>query len=229
MRKQNKNPVLMRWILTHQKEKKDFRQNPTFYPLKARICGYLAGDGSVVIRKERKSASHYYVKFYPDNKFLVNSFLAAFKIVYGKKPKVRKMGNFFEIVCYSKPIVEDLLKITKFGLYEWRAPYKILRSLESKREWLRAIFDSEGYVGKKYIRIQTTNKNGIMDIKKLLKSFGIESKFYEYTPKNMKWNKVYMLFIIRRRDIINFLREVGFTHPIKLSKLKQLAQVAEPG
>ena len=43
--------------------------------LKARLCGFLAGDGTVAIRRENKksSSNHYEVNFYPDHKSLVKS------------------------------------------------------------------------------------------------------------------------------------------------------------
>lgn len=107
--------------------------------------------------------------------------------------------------------------------------YKILINSESKKEWLRAIFDCEGYIGKKYIKLQSVSKYGIKDIQKLLKEFGISSKIYKYKPKNEKWNKVYMLFILKNQSIIDFLRKIGLNHEVKLNKLRQLAQVAEPG
>jgi len=212
----NKKVAIARWANVHNKEKEFIVDNP---PLKARLAGYLAGDGSVIVTRESNKPTHFAIKFYPDHISLVNSYVQAFKILYNKEPKVIAHKNFFSVIVYSKTIVEDLLKLGSFGKLKWRAPMEILNSQEAKKEWLMAIFDCEGYVGKNQIKIQTVNKEGIADIKNLLLEFGIKANSYVYHPKNNKWNTVYILSINKKSERIKFLNSVGFHHSIKLGKL----------
>lgn len=121
IKKSTKNIVIFRWNKIHKEEKNSFKLLPEFFFLKARVCGYLAGDGTVMIRKEKTGKKHYYIKFYPDHISLINPFIESFQTIYNKKPKVKKLNKFFEVACYSKPVVEDLLKTSKFGLLKWRA------------------------------------------------------------------------------------------------------------
>ncbi|MBI2148967.1 hypothetical protein HYU23_04760 [Candidatus Woesearchaeota archaeon] len=219
----NKKVAIIRWNKIHKKEKALINNNPI---LKARICGYLAGDGNILIRKLNNNPTHYITRFYPDHISLVNSFREAFIKIYKKEPKIKDNGNFFSLTIYSKIVVEDLLKLGNFGKLEWRAPMKILKSKNAKKEWLRAIYDCEGYVGKKQIKIQTVNEKGIGDIKRLLNEFNIDSKNYIYQPKNKKWNIVYILIINKKSERIKFLNEIGFNHTSKMEKLKKIAAIA---
>ena len=71
-------------------------------------------------------------------------------------------------------------------MYKWRVPFEFLKTREMKSEWLRGFFDAEAHVNKQNkIQIQSVNKNGLQDVKDLLKSIGLEpSKIYEYKRKN---------------------------------------------
>ena len=60
--------------------------------LKDRLMGFLAGDGTVGIRKEnkRKNATHHDIAFYPDHFSMIGPFIEAFTYLYLKRPLVRK-------------------------------------------------------------------------------------------------------------------------------------------
>jgi len=220
----NKKVALSRWQKIHLGEKSLLKQNSDKYFLKARLCGFLAGDGSVMIRKDNDDKMHYVVRFFPDHDSLIEPFTESLFKVYNKKPIIKKNYSHNGLICYSKVVVEDLLGMTDFGLLEWRIPFNILVDKKSKIEWLRAFFDCEAYVGKNHLKIQTVNKKGMDDLEKLLLEFGIKSKRYIYHPKKKNWNNVYILLINSKSDRLKFLNTIGFNHKLKLSKLQNMLE-----
>ena len=70
-----------------EKYPKDTREN---IALKYRLCAYLTGDGSLIIRteKSRPKAVHSDIRFYPDDENMLRSFLEAFTYLYKKEPKI---------------------------------------------------------------------------------------------------------------------------------------------
>ena len=217
--RRNQKNVISRWKKVHQTEKeyilKNKKQTTHF---KARILGFIAGDGCILSKSNSK---RYTVKFFPDHVSLVKSFEEAFIQVYNKKPKVKKLNNYYSIEINSKVVVEDLLKEGDFGKLEWGIPLSITRTRD-KIEWLKAFFDSEGHVHKKYIRVQSVNGKGLIKIKTLLDELQIHSRIYSYTPKNKNWNKNYMLTIYRISDKQRYLDLIGFNHTAKLKKLDKI-------
>jgi len=225
---QNRKVALSRWSKIHEKERIIINKNSKKYPLKARLCGFLAGDGSIMVRKDNNRKMHYVLRFFPDHESLIKPFIESLFEIYNKKPIIKKDYRCNGLICYSKVVVQDLLNITKFGVLKWQVPFKILKDRKSKIEWLRAFFDSEGYVGKNHIKIQTVNKRGMNDIEKLLADFDIKSKRYVYHPKNKNWHIVYILIIGSKSEQMKFLNTIGFNHQIKLNKLKKMLESPNP-
>jgi intein-encoded DNA endonuclease-like protein len=219
IQKRNKQVAILRWKRIHRREKqyaeKHKRGN---IHLICRLCGFVAGDGNIYIGS-KKTNRHYLLRFFPDHSSLIKPFKNAIMNIYNKKPKVRKLKNYFCITIDSKTVVLDLLRYAKFGKLNWNVP-KIATTKRNAREWLRAFFDCEAYVNRAYIRVHSINLKGLKQVKNLLAHFDIRSKIYEYRPKNKKWNANYQLMIFRKEDRIKFLREIGFNHAIKLKKLK---------
>jgi hypothetical protein len=221
IRKRNRSIVLIRWRRAYEKEKLHIERNrPSTTHLKARICGYLAGDGNVAVRREHDPTKvHHTIRFYPDHKSLIRPFNEAFFSVYSKTLKVTDYGNFFYLRGDSKAIVEDLLSFCSFGINRWRIPKLVDR--KSKTEWLRAFCDSEAYVCKNYIRIKTVNKSGMSDVFKLLLYFGIRPRTYVYEPPQLTWQTNYILDI-KPKYFARFSKLIGFNHSIKREKLEAL-------
>jgi replication factor C small subunit len=189
--------------------------------LKSRICGYLAADGSVIIRKENgTNRLHYDIQFYPDHYVLVRLFRKAFKEVYGKEVSIRQKRNFFYVRASDKFAAMDLVSLAKFSSRYWTIP-KVLNSKASKKAWLKAYFDCDGYVCKRYVQIQSVNKDGLLKIRNLLNEFGIRSKIYSYQRRQASWNTNHLLNIQGRNMMLNFMHEIGFDHPLKYAKLKE--------
>lgn len=195
---------------------------------KSRLCGFLAADGSVFIRKEKKTGKiHYELRFYPDDDGLTKLFAESFKAVYGLDVHVKKDANYYFVYANNKLAVSDLLSLAKFSSMEWFVP-SFISSKASKIEWLRAYFDCDGYVSKKYIQVQSVNKKGLEQMKDLLLEFGIESKIYSYERKQKSWNTNYMLNINGRKKMLKFREKIGFNHRLKKNKLEKIldAEVA---
>lgn len=196
--------------------------------LKSRLCGYLAGDGVVSRRFDSvQKKTHHDIMFYPDNEKIANIFSDSFEALYGKRLEIKSLGNYFRVRTKLKPACIDLLKEGSFRSLEWRIPKFVLKNNSLVKEWLRAFFDCEAYVGPRIIQVQSVNKEGLTQVKQVLEGFGIESKTYEYKRKNPNWNINYLLSVMRRDSRLKYLKTIGFNHPVKSRKLSQyLAEVA---
>ncbi|MBI4149451.1 hypothetical protein HY491_03305, partial [Candidatus Woesearchaeota archaeon] len=170
--KRNKTVAIARW--KKEKEKLNLHLENISYldnykPFKSRLLGYLAGDGSVSVRKEKaNNIVHHDIAFYPDHLSMIGSFLEAFTGIYLRKPTIRYRGNHYSLKISSKYIVQDLMKTASFGIHKWQVPFNFLDSEECKVEWLKAFFDCESSVIKWQIQVQSVNKKGLYQVKHLL-------------------------------------------------------------
>ena len=194
---------------------------------KARLIGFLMGDGSLTSMKNYQNGKHHDIRFYPDDSKMLKLFLDDFNKLYLKKPAFRKLKKYYIVHVSSKPAWEDLMSISKFESLYWEFP-KILQSKGEKIEWIKAIFDCEAYVypSKSRISFQTVSKRGVESIKELLNEFGITSKVYSYKRKNPNWNINYLLFINGKENVKKFYKVIGFNHSKKQEKLKRICQCA---
>ncbi len=221
----NKLKAKARWRKIQEKEKKCIQNNKNKYlHLKARLLGYLAGDGNILIGN-KISNFHHTIRFYPDHKSMIIPFCEAFSKVYGKTPKVKKLHNYYFVHIDSKVIVRDIINSAKLGVLNWEIPYKILDNKNCRKEWVKAFFDCEAYVSKRYIRIQCVNRTGIKQVKKMLDKFGILSNTYSYTPKNRNWNTNHILVIGDKKMRKKYLNIIGFNHELKLAKLRESIKI----
>ena len=214
----NKKIAVNRWQKKHKAMQKRIDENSIRYPeVKARIIGYLIGDGSVFIRKEKRGTMRYEFSFYPDNVAMLNSFLDSISLFYGLTPKPRIEKNYFQVKISNKAIVEDLLRQGEFKSTTWSIPS--LSSEKEIEEFLRAYFDCEAYVSRQAIRVESVNKVGLIHVKQLLLQFGISSKMYQYERKNKNWNTNHILCIFSYENRKRFLTKIGFYHSKKQEKL----------
>lgn len=191
--------------------------------LLSRLCGFLIGDGSVFIRKSKKSdGKHYDIRFYPDDESVADLFMNTFYEVYHKKSRIKKEEKYFLIGVESKTACNHLLSIIPFASLSWKVPHALLINQECKKEFVRAFFDCEAYVGRRMIQVQSVNKEGLKQIMGLLKEFEIESKLYEYHRKNKNWNTNYILCIMKKDSRERYLNNIGFNHLSKQKKLENM-------
>ena len=71
------------------------------------------------------------------------------------------------------------------------------------------------------IKLQTINEKGMNKISELLNELEIEHCSYQYTPKNLKHSKVYIIFINKKEARKNYFNRIGFVHNKKYKKLKE--------
>lgn len=218
--KWNQKVAISRWNKKHSEEMSKIGNDTEAFLLKAAICGFLAGDGSVQKRKE-KNNFHYQIDFFPDDCLTKDTYIKQVKKVYKKTPSVRKKNNFYAVRITSKVIAEDLFKIADFGIKKWTVPEALFSIKGAKENWLKAFFSSEAYVSSRSIKIQTVNEKGISDIAKMLKNMSIHSTRYEYEPKKENHSKVFMLFINRKEDRLKFFNKIGFWHKKKTKTLSE--------
>ncbi len=209
------------WKYIHHPVREHIERNHNNLKIeKARLLGFLMGDGSVSGKKEGTQLHHDFC-FYPDHEKLADLFINDFNLLYLKKPYLRKEKHYFIIRVSSKPAWEDVVKIANFSSLTWDFP-KILKSDEERKEWIRAIADCEGHVGKSGITIQSVNQKGLISVQKLLEEFNITSKIYSYKRKNENWNVNYILVISKKDNLKRYKETIGFNHPIKFQKLNNL-------
>ncbi len=215
--------ALLRW---NKKLKEDIARIPRDKKSmlkKVALCGFLAGDGSVQVRKGRKGDNyyHYQLDFFPDDEQMLNSYLIFIQDIYKLKPFVTKRDNVYNARLSQKFIVLDLLRFCKFGVYKWGFPNKLFKTKIAKILWLKAFFSAEAYVGKKVIKIQSVNIRSIKKVMKLLSELKIKSNYYEYQSKNNKHSKVGMIFINDRKSRVIYYNKIGFWHNRKMTCLKE--------
>ena len=216
----NKKVAINRWRTIHQKERQLVPNDKQSNLIKAALCGFLAGDGSVQKRKE-KTFMHYQVDFFPDDERMKNTYISMIKRIYKKNPSTTVRDNVFNIRISSKIIVEDLLSYSNFGVKNWSLPKNIIIDQKGKINWLKAFFSAEGYVGKQHIKVQSINKQGLLDVVKMLNELEIENHFYEYYPKKENTSTVFIIMITKKEARKKYLEIVGFWHSKKTLALKK--------
>lgn len=182
----------------------------------AKIHAYLCGDGYVIKNPENQKHKYYVIGFRNTNLALLMDFQNCFYKYFKIKPKIYKNERS---ALHSKELYFLLTK--EFGSFysrEWKAPKLSKKHL---RSWLRAFYDSEGWVEiqkakSRVIGLQSINENGIKSVQKNLSKFKINSSL-----KYKENRKIWTLRISGLDDIKKFSKFIGFSHPNKSLKLKE--------
>lgn len=185
----------------------------------ATVHAYLCADGYVIKNPKTQKHKYSHIGFRNTNLTLLKDFQDKFEKSFGIKPHLIE-GQRCRIG--SKEIYELLTK--KFGSFyswEWRMP-KLNNKLS--QIWLRAYFDCEGWVTCKshqnrMIGLDCVNEHGIKQIKNALGKLGINSKVNKRNTRN-----IFSLSIFGKENLIRFEKKVGFLHPIKAGKLKEVLE-----
>jgi len=221
--------ILRRWRRNDAIEKQRTVKDETVRKrLQSRLIGYLQGDGSVGRNYDKATGRyHHNIMFYPDHIKVAELFANTFYELYGRRINIKKLENHYKVRVCHRVAYQELTSMTTFDSLGWQAPYNLLHDVNSKREWLSAMFDCESYVGPRTIVVNSVNKRGLLQVQQLLQEFGIQTRFYQYQRKQKNWNTNYILAISRISDRQTFLKRIGFNHPRKQEKLKEyLAAVA---
>ncbi len=206
------------WDRIINKQLASFPKSSDSMDLRALLCGFLAGDGSVQVRREGKYF-HYQLDFFPDDELMMNTYIDIVKCLYSKVPSVRFRDNVFHVRLTSKAILLDILSYANFGLKSWNIPCFISNNPLRMSLWLKGFFSAEAYVGKKEIKVQTVNETGMAELSSLLSNLGIDHSCYSYTPKIKNHSKTYIVVIGRKEARLKYFRKVGFFHSKKHTKL----------
>lgn len=196
----------------------------------ARIHAHLCGDGSAWISHEKRSTGslkkHKRRNIFRDErkiaftnfcKELLNQFSSDMLKAFNRK--CTKVHNGTELrVNGTKHILERLKIPLPFNSFNWFIPPEVLfSSPEVKCEWLRAFFDDEGTVHrKKGVEVEVVNKNGLLQVQKLLDDLRIETTFIEL--KNS------FRLRVRSRSLLRFSQLIGFVHPKKKKRLENIIE-----
>jgi len=199
-------------------------------PAKARIIARLKGDGAIF-----RSGTNYIIKYEVKDKEQLKSFENDVKEVFGLNMKWLKhrsgiTGKLLDLVWLrSKLAFEDLNKFGKFRSENRNIPKEVFKSTrEVKKEFIKAFFDDEGSViiGNKEIRLYSTNKNGLQEMKNLLNEFNIKSKLRSGYGKK---RNVFALVIKDIESIKNFANNIGFDLERKQTKLSNILSISAKG
>ena len=193
---------------------------------KAYVLGTLYGDGNIYCNNKLRTnqiALAATDKEFVDN--FRNSLFKTYKIKPTKELRIRKIKNrkkqYVTRLC-SKEACKDFLKYGLTGTRNWRVPNNIKKNrLETKAQFIKGFFDSEGNVDKNRVSAFSTNKKGIEEIREILIDFGIRSKIV--TKKNKKPRVTsYRLGIQDRKSVEIFHKHINFTIIRKKGKLKEI-------
>tara|TARA_Y100000034_G_C6903455_1_gene418572 strand:+ start:2254 stop:3159 length:906 start_codon:yes stop_codon:yes gene_type:complete len=182
------------------------------------IHAYLCADGYVVKNPETQKHKYYRIGFRNMNLILLKDFQKKFESIFGTKPIIRKEGR-----CEkgSKEIYEKLNKIFgSFYSWKWRMPK--IKNAKLLQIWLRAYFDCEGWVickthQNRHIGADCVNEIGIKQIQESLNKLDIKSKIKKRNDRN-----IFTLNICGKENLIKFNNKIGFLHPAKKEKLREV-------
>lgn len=183
---------------------------------KARIVAHLIGDGA-----HYKTKHDYVMKYEVRDEELLKQFSDDLFNVYGLKTSrhINKSGYTNKPIYFvrlrSKMAFEDLASYATYFSKDWIIKEQILNAdLSIKRQFLRALYDDEGSVKSKYeIALYSINKEGLEQIKMMLKEFSIDSHIKSGFGAN---RKVYGL-IVKNHKL--FYDKIGFSLKRKNDKL----------
>jgi intein/homing endonuclease len=172
---------------------------------KARLIAHLLGDGGVYKNK---------ICYRNSEPRLIEQFIQDFQSVYGVRPWKKYWDeNKFATGSGIVEVIQDLRK------YVNKIPPKIMNANKAiQKEFIRAFSDDEGGpITRNRIRITSTNKSYLSDISKMLKNFGVQSVI------NGPYHRgEFLLDINRKESVSKYIHQIGFLHPLKAIKAKQI-------
>lgn len=213
-----------------RKEKKLPPGSRKLSPDLAYIYGVLVGDGHIEKSDKRRT---YRVVLNVTDKDFAEKFVLALKKWSKMSPTTSertvkhdhttKYGSLIKCVSHyhvvrlaSKQVVKFLLSKIKCKTYNWRVPMDVLNTSDEKIicSFLKGFFDSEGCVifGNPFnrrVEATTVQKEGLKEIRSLLKKIGIISRITQ--SKEQKMKGLYEVIISGRKNLEAFAEKVNFS------------------
>jgi len=174
---------------------------------RARLVAHLLGDGGIYENE---------ICYKNTEPFLVEQFIKDFQTVYGVNAWRRYWdGNKFGTGSGIVEVAHDLYRYRKIkGIH----PEIIGAGRQVQREFIRAFADDEGGpISRNRVRITSTNWSYLNGISKMLANFGIVSVI------NGAYHRgEYLLDVNRKESVVEYIRRIGFLHPQKIIRAKQI-------
>ena len=199
-------------------------------PQLAQFLGLLTADGGLSI--ERKGLHR--VVYTQANPQLIRLYKKSLKELFGitqfieKRSGSNPKNKAKDIEVGSKHLKEFLVYL---GMDSSKSSQKeIPRAIREAPEeivaaYLRALFDNDGYVGKKSIELSISSKKLLSQVHLTLLNFGIVSSLSIKKVKNYAQNKYYRLSIFGE-EIRKFIEEIGFIRKEKYNKAKAFLKLS---
>ncbi len=179
---------------------------------KASLIGMITGDGCLY------KSQLLYVN---NNLTLVKKFARLVKKVYGANTRqTRCKSNAFMSRIVRKSIAEDLKEYCRsFKSCDWEVPKQIFASAKvAKAAYVRALFDDDGTIGKREIRLISINERALNQLRVLLhEMFNIHSYVYPRCDGGG-----YHLSIYGKENMKRFANAISFSSGLKRKKLRSL-------
>ncbi|MBI2550595.1 LAGLIDADG family homing endonuclease [Candidatus Woesearchaeota archaeon] len=184
----------------------------------AAIHGYLCSDGYVIKNPESQSHKYYYIGLRNTCLTLLEDFNGRCNKAFNVTPIIYRNER---CKFQSKEVFYRLTKNDTYYSDKWSLPILSKKNLSL---WLRAYFDCDGWVfveerQNRHIGLDSINHNGLSQIQQALKRFQIESKV-----KRVKNGYMSRLLIYKKESLVNYQKHIGFLHPDKKEKLRQVIE-----
>jgi len=203
-------------------------------PKKAALHGMICSDGHFCMfaRNRGKVHASYRIVLAEPNAEIRKLFSRLVWEIYGLR--TRDKPGLGIVRAFGIEMMRDLLPYGPYGKLKWVAPLGHLNRL-SARAWARSYFDGDGdvhfsaVISKCRVRAKSVNLPGLESVKALLWSFfKIECKIYRIKkPASPNWSQAYELDIITLESLLKYEELVGFNHPAKRRKLRQVVKAIE--
>jgi len=181
------------------------------------IAGYFLGDGSVGKR---------YIAFYDQEKSVLKFYQNLCKKVFNLRGSIKKRKEHWQLTLCSYRLSLLFEKLDFRKRKKRKVPLLFHRVPEdSLASFLRGFADAEGTVEERSVHLSSCSKQLLEEIKLLFLRFGIIPALYSSENKRgfEGYRKSYSFSLeITGEDLKVFYEKIGFSHPAKRRKLKEI-------
>lgn len=193
------------------------------------FIGAFAGDGNFFFGKKYY---HYRISFSISLKERVYAFELGEIItkIFGKKPYFFETKDVILVIVYGKDIFEFINNYLKWGgkkTYSVELKQDISKySNKFLRGFVRGFFDTDGFItinNKTFLGLGSVSKKIMLQVSNILNLLGVKHSFNKRKAKGRR-KEFYYVNIYKDR-MKKFNREIGFTNPVKKTKIDKCAPV----
>lgn len=208
------NGIKIRHINTRPDDNRKYKVNDNYFNMNnqtansAYILGILASDGCVA-----SSQNQIYIELKKDDRELLEKINNEIQNERPVKDYFNQSKNYFnsKLYFFSKQIKEDL---SKYNIIPNKTKYTTLSFIknikdEYKIDYIRGHFDGDGNIKwSKGIcwQIDSTSLETLLDIQKVLKNYGIETRVVEKKDKSVVNLKVYRIYFYGKKEALKLYK-----------------------